>query len=1237
MSKLSVQIKDLPEYSSWLSSVNAGTYKLKIRATADNYLPSDYTTLSDTITYKVFSITPTLNNITTTQTLRKVGEDYTEDIIFNLSANGTTYTVPVTAPTVTGSTGTYTRSSNTSASLKLTNITSNVSFTVTADGALTAPTIRISGNTLLITDNSGKTGNSYEIYVNDSLKLTVTSTSVIMDNLNLGVGTSTIKVKAKNTNYITSAFSNSVTWKVYSIMPTLTGLTASTSNATAVAQSVSSVTLEYNAETGYITPSTAPTVTNATVTYNRVSDSQCRLTLTNITGNITFTLTAIKRLDTPTNVTVSDAYVVEFDKVENATSYDVLVDSVVIGNYKAVPDTMTLKAGLYRWNDALTDLDSLSDGIWRFQFGLRGSWCTGYDKPGSYGGDLGPMGFTANDYPEGFGYDVGKGWQLGDDMPSASMKYIRLMNDQQVPTYFYDYAINKGNLKAVTQSETWRLNTTVSSEPTDMFGFVTSAYPDIYFALIQPNDLQGVEYDYYEKGTQNGKRIYPTDSGVWTDDNARLITLDAPATGDLLTWLEANAVKVASDGTITFSLPEAPAKDWRAEGYITAQGNIQVTPAVYDAMTALNAGGSLTTWGNTCGLNIDSSYEKLYSMGIRLEVDPDGEQEIVDGKYKITIVLGELTKQKDNDIIAIEYDYTNNTATISNVESENVDIQNHTITFEGTHVDGSTLYLFAYKSDSVTYGFTIATDTGTATGTLTTTIDANNTVAKNAVSNYSSPDTVLTAQSATIASNTVEETASVALMCSSTLIENAFEEGDAVNGILATYTDNSFTYTQLAGTCSNGRAVFSFTNSNLKDVSSFAILILSPTATVTFTLPQPTGVGTPAEDWTADGYQRLQGDISVSYSVFNAMSALNAGGSLVDWGNTCGLTIPSNYEKMFPIGIRMKADDDVEIVDGKYDAPLNISTLTKDTDNNIKFIEYDFTNNTATMTDISAEDSDVDNHIVNIKAEHADGTTLYLLIYEKATPLTVSWAMGSESGTNTAGESATIAAGGGGYGGDTATFTCSGGTGTYTYTLTKVRGDSYCTATQASNIITVDMGSSSVEYTHGDYTLIITSDTESITYNIHYSYACLTADTLITLANGTQKRIDEITLSDKVLSYNPSTMQLEADEITYTDSKEDKTFTEYTKYIFSDNTEIKTVHRHRFYNMEKQAMIYMDEWKIGEHAIKQDGTVVELISSELIKETVKHYTIFTKNQNYFANGLLSGNRRTESMHFEAVD
>lgn len=142
-------------------------------------------------------------------------------------------------------------------------------------------------------------------------------------------------------------------------------------------------------------------------------------------------------------------------------------------------------------------------------------------------------------------------------------------------------------------------------------------------------------------------------------------------------------------------------------------------------------------------------------------------------------------------------------------------------------------------------------------------------------------------------------------------------------------------------------------------------------------------------------------------------------------------------------------------------------------------------------------------------------------------------------------------------------------------------------------------------------------------------YYCLTGDTLITLANGTQKRIDELTVQDRVLAINPETKAFVSDEITYTDSTEHKTFTEYDVWTFSDGTIVKTVHRHRFYNVEKQAMVYMDEWNVGDHAVNQNGERIALVSHENVKEEVKHYTIFTKHQNYFANGLLSGNRYTE--------
>ena len=118
---------------------------------------------------------------------------------------------------------------------------------------------------------------------------------------------------------------------------------------------------------------------------------------------------------------------------------------------------------------------------------------------------------------------------------------------------------------------------------------------------------------------------------------------------------------------------------------------------------------------------------------------------------------------------------------------------------------------------------------------------------------------------------------------------------------------------------------------------------------------------------------------------------------------------------------------------------------------------------------------------------------------------------------------------------------------------------------------------------------------------------------------------------DQVLAYNPETMALESDEIIRCDSDKIKTHDNFDVWIFDDGTIIKTVHRHRFYNVERNAMVYMDEWNIGDHAIKMDGTKVALVNHVNVQEEVRHYTIFTKHQNYFVNGLLSGNRYTKRL------
>lgn len=53
----------------------------------------------------------------------------------------------------------------------------------------------------------------------------------------------------------------------------------------------------------------------------------------------------------------------------------------------------------------------------------------------------------------------------------------------------------------------------------------------------------------------------------------------------------------------------------------------------------------------------------------------------------------------------------------------------------------------------------------------------------------------------------------------------------------------------------------------------------------------------------------------------------------------------------------------------------------------------------------------------------------------------------------------------------------------------------------------------------------------------------------------------------------------------------------------------------------------MDEWRIGEHAYTLDGRRVALVSHETVEEAVRHYKLTgQKGTNYFANGLLTGDR-----------
>ena len=150
------------------------------------------------------------------------------------------------------------------------------------------------------------------------------------------------------------------------------------------------------------------------------------------------------------------------------------------------------------------------------------------------------------------------------------------------------------------------------------------------------------------------------------------------------------------------------------------------------------------------------------------------------------------------------------------------------------------------------------------------------------------------------------------------------------------------------------------------------------------------------------------------------------------------------------------------------------------------------------------------------------------------------------------------------------------------------------------------------------------------------SWTCLTGDTWVTMSDGKKKRLRSVKVGDKVLSVDPLTGKIVESEIFESDIKEVKKHNCYDKWTFSDGTTIKTVHRHRFYNIETKSYKHIDECKIGDHFLKEDGSIVELVEHKRVNRTVRHFAITPKLYNYFANGLLNGTKKAIDVDYKAI-
>lgn len=140
--------------------------------------------------------------------------------------------------------------------------------------------------------------------------------------------------------------------------------------------------------------------------------------------------------------------------------------------------------------------------------------------------------------------------------------------------------------------------------------------------------------------------------------------------------------------------------------------------------------------------------------------------------------------------------------------------------------------------------------------------------------------------------------------------------------------------------------------------------------------------------------------------------------------------------------------------------------------------------------------------------------------------------------------------------------------------------------------------------------------------------SCLEENTLISMHDGSFKKVRDIEVGDRVLALNPYTSEFEEDEVVACDGRLNKTADVKDVWTLDDGTTVETVHPHEFYNVRLGRMEYISEFIVGEDKVmKSDKTEHMLVGHERIEGEFRHCTLFTRKFNtYFANRILAGNR-----------
>lgn len=159
--------------------------------------------------------------------------------------------------------------------------------------------------------------------------------------------------------------------------------------------------------------------------------------------------------------------------------------------------------------------------------------------------------------------------------------------------------------------------------------------------------------------------------------------------------------------------------------------------------------------------------------------------------------------------------------------------------------------------------------------------------------------------------------------------------------------------------------------------------------------------------------------------------------------------------------------------------------------------------------------------------------------------------------------------------------------------------------------------------------ITIASGPNACTSNIFtsaWNVICLVEGTMITMADGSYKAVEDVGYNDLIRVWNFDLGEFS--EALPIFVKREETHNKHNRFTFSDGTVLRTVGHHVF---NKQAgaftMLIRDTTPVGTITFNEFGEEVTLISKETIEEPVRFYNVWTQyHLNLFADGILTSNR-----------